>query len=215
MTLHYIWQYGRTGVIFIKMYIFCFSHRCEMTLNVKLLNSCFKCLYRLCSKMFLLCSLAAQLARAHSAPPPPAGSRAPSLLLPALHAPNGQALQEKPGPDQLPGTSSWPWDGDFSKPSRAESRGCVKAKAAAHARPTARAGEKHRDTRLPGHSGFWNAVVQRAPMVRCVVADHVYVLVLQVIFEQVPQMKRNFREHENVCYSWSQEVTVSCFHICW
>lgn len=140
-----------------------------------------------------LCSLVAELGRADSASPPPAaGPPAPTVLLPASHPSHGQALQEKLGPDQLPGTGSGPGDGGSSKPSRAESRGRVEAKAAACARPTARAGEKHRDTRLPGHPGFWNAVVQSASVVHCMGAGCVYILVLQVIFEQVPQMKQIF-----------------------
>lgn len=145
---------------------------------------------------FSLFSLAAELARANSpapAPPPaPAGCPAPTLLLPAPHPSHGEALQEKPGPDQLPGSDSEPGDGGCSKPSGAESRGRVEAKAAACARPSARAGEKHRDTHLPGHFGYWNAAAQSATAMRCMVAELVYILVLQVIFEQMPQMKHIF-----------------------
>lgn len=129
------------------------------------------------------CSLTAELARADpaaAAPPPSAGPPAPTLHLSAPYPSYGQALQEKPGPDQLPGTGSGPGDGDFSKPSRAESGGRVEAKAAANAQPAARAGEKQRHTRLPGHSGFWNAAVQSATVVHCMVPKRVYILVLEM-----------------------------------
>lgn len=142
--------------------------------------------------MCLFCSLAAELARsfpAASPPPPPSGLPAPTLLLPAPHPSHGKTLQEKPRPDELSGSLSGPGDGNTPKPSGAESRGRVEAKAAACAQPSARAGEKHRHTRLPGHSGFWNAAIQTE---MCGGRASVYVLVLQVIFEQVPQMKRVF-----------------------
>lgn len=74
-----------------------------------------------------LCALAAELATANSAPSPAARSPALTLHLPAPHPSHGQALQEKPGLDQLPGTISGPGDGDSSKPRRAESRGRVEA----------------------------------------------------------------------------------------
>lgn len=146
-----------------------------------------------------LCSLAAELARANWAPPPPpsgAGAPAPTLLLPAPHPSHGQALQEKPGPDQLPGSGPGPGGRDSSKPSRAESRGCVEAKAAACTRPSARAGEKHRDTHLPGHSGFWNAVVQSATVMHCMIA--VCVLFCRGYLNRCHRWNRYFWEHEKM-----------------
>lgn len=88
--------------------------------------------------------LAAQLASALSAPstPPPAGPPASTGKLSAPYPSYGPALQEKPGADQLQGTSSVSGGGHFSKPRGAESRGCVEAKASAYAQPAARAGEK-------------------------------------------------------------------------
>lgn len=108
-----------------------------------------------------ICSLAAELARANSAAPPPspAGSSFPTLLLWAPRPPNGQALQEKPGFDQLPRTGYGPGDGHTSKPRRTESRSCVKAKVAACTLPSARAGEKYGNTHLPQRFCFWNAAV--------------------------------------------------------
>lgn len=134
------------------------------------------------------CSSATELARAHSSASSPAGSPTPTLLLPAPHTSLGQALQKKPCPDQLPGTGFGPGDRGSSKPSRAESRGCVEAKAATCAQPSARAGEKHRDTHLSGHSSFWNAKYNSGALY----GSRACVLDLQVIFEQVLQMKKIF-----------------------
>lgn len=110
--------------------------------------------------ILFLCFLAAALARAESTAVPPPGTPDAALLLPAPRPSYGWTRQEKPGPDQHPGPRSGPGDGHAREPSAAESRGCVEAKAAACAWSNARAGERHRDTHLPGHSGFWNAVVQ-------------------------------------------------------
>lgn len=84
------------------------------------------------------------------APLPPERAAAP-LLLPALHATNGQTQWEKPCRE-----------GRVSQGSRAESTGCDEAQAAARPRPSAGAGETNKDVHLPGHSGHWNAAVQRA-----------------------------------------------------
>ena len=143
----------------------------------------------LTKKQFPSLFIAAELAWTDSAQTPPSGPPAPPLLLPAPHPSLGQTLQEKPGPDQLPWKCFGPGVRNSSKTVRTESRGRVKVKAAAFAQPSARAGEKYRDTHLQGHSGFWNAEIQSEMLACCVVVKQVYIVVLQVIFKQMLQMK--------------------------
>lgn len=145
----------------------------------------------------LYCSLATELAApaaAAAALPPPAGPPALTIQLSAPYPSFRQALQKKPDFDQLSGPRSGPGDGDVSKPSRAEGGGCVEAKATANAWSAARAGEKQRHARLSGNSGFWNAAVQSAAVVRCMVPKRLWILVLQVTFAtDVSDILKNMR----------------------
>lgn len=157
------------------------------------------------------CSLATELARTDSAaPPPPAGPPAPTLHLSALRSSNGQALQEKSGPDQLPRKGSGPGDGESSKPGRAESWGCVKAKASANTRPAARSGEKQTHSSLVSGMQLYSVQQSCTVWYRSVC---VY-LSCRCHLNKCQRCSRYFKEHENVCYIWSQEVTSFCFHIC-
>lgn len=162
------------------------SHTCKLSFYIKFPSFFFTSIHSHEPVMFFStpfqhasCPFAAELASPCSAPPsaqpqPLPGPPASTGQLSTTHTSYGQALQEKPGADQLQGAGSGSGGGHSSKPRGAESRGCVEAEATADAWPAARAGEKQRRTCLPGHSCFWNVVGQSVTLLLRVLPQYVY-----------------------------------------